>query len=67
MEQIQPVSSRIPPGAPVISDDVLVDLRRTLEAVRAGEATSELLYPRVFRVNEGLVISADLPSLERWD
>jgi hypothetical protein len=37
----------------------LADLRRALE--------SEMPFPRVLRVNAGLTICADLPSLENWE
>ncbi len=56
-----------PPGAPIMSYQDIADLRDTLEAMRRGERDREFLYPRKFRVNEGLAIYSDLPSLANWD
>jgi hypothetical protein len=56
-----------PPGVPTLRYEDLADLRRALEAIREGALASEMPFPRVFRVNAGLTICADLPSLENWE
>ena len=56
-----------PPAAPIVPYQDLADLRDALREIREGRLPSESFYPRVFRVNVGLVIYSDLPSLERWD
>ncbi len=56
----------VPPGAPLLETADLLDLRATLRAIRAGEASGEG-YPVAFRVNARLTLLTDLPILEDWD
>lgn len=56
-----------PPAAPILPFQELRDLREALRGIRDGRLPSEAFFPRVFRVNAGLVIYSDLPAFERWD
>jgi glyoxylase-like metal-dependent hydrolase (beta-lactamase superfamily II) len=48
-----------PPGAPLLRHRDLVDLRDALRGIRDGSLAGEGWYPRVYPVNEELVLLAD--------
>ena len=56
-----------PPGAPILGHADLLDLRRTLRAIRAGERSASGTFPRVFRVNAGIELHSDFAWAEDWD
>jgi len=55
----------VPPGAPLLSVSDLVDLRVALDEIRLGERKGSGVFPRVFRVNERMLLWSDF--WESWD
>jgi hypothetical protein len=56
-----------PPRAPLMRYGDLVDLHTTLREIRAGTRSGEGFFPRVYRVNDGLVLFTDFPWAESWE
>lgn len=55
----------VPPGAPVLAYGDLVDLRGALDEIRQGEREGSGVFPRVFRVNERMLLWSDF--WESWN
>ncbi len=56
-----------PPGPPTLSRQDVVDLERTLLAMRAGSLTGSGTWPVSFVVNDRITLLADPALLQDWD
>jgi glyoxylase-like metal-dependent hydrolase (beta-lactamase superfamily II) len=55
-----------PPGAPRLALGDVLDLRKTLEAIRARKIDGEGLYPVAYPVNDRVTMLAEPRWLQRW-
>lgn len=55
-----------PPGPPELSQQDLMDLKRSLELIRDGKLQGEGLWPTEYNVNEDITILADPRYLQDW-
>jgi hypothetical protein len=55
-----------PPGPPELSQQDLMDLKRSLELIRDGKLQGEGLWPTEYIVNEDITILADPRYLQDW-